>query len=460
MPTTRPVVLVSNRGPLAFRWDDDGRLVARRGAGGLVSGLLPLVVGTDAVWIASAMSEADRAAAEQGVVEREGVRARLLALPPADFRAAYDVVGNATLWFVHHGLYDLGRRPRFETPWHAAWDAYRRVNERFADAVAESAPDGAAVLVQDYHLALMGPLVASRRPDVRCVHFSHTPFAGPDLLRVLPRAVRAELLGSMAGHHACGFHTERWRAGFEAACTDAGVVTPATFVAPLGPDPVDLATTAASERCDTALAALRARVGGRRLLVRVDRIEPSKNLVRGFVAYDHLLAEHPEHRGEVVFYASVYPSREGLPEYLAYRQEVEATVDAVNRRWGDAAWQPVVLDLDDDYPASVAALRAYDVLVVNPVRDGLNLVAKEGPVVNERAGVLLLSTEAGAYGELADAALAVDPCDITGTADAMHAALTLDGSERAQRAELLRQLAVRRSPAAWLADQLAAAEGS
>jgi trehalose 6-phosphate synthase len=455
-PNTRPIVIASNRGPLSF-FDDGGELRARRGAGGLVSGLLPLVSGTDTVWIAAAMSDADRRAADSGVVSEDGVRAQVLDLPADDFRAAYDVVGNATLWFAHHGLFDTARRPRIDRHWRAAWAAYQRVNAAFAEAIAQTAPEGAVVLVQDYHLALVAPLLMARRPDVAAVHFSHTPFAGPDLLRVLPRDVRVELLEGMATHRACGFHTARWANAFEHACREDGVQAARTFVASLGPDPDDLARAASSPACDAARARLADTVGDRRLVVRVDRLELSKNLVRGFLAYDALLEEHPEHRETTTFAAFVYPSREGLPEYLAYRQEVEATVRRITQRWGTSTWQPIILDISDDYPTSVAALRAYDVLLVNPVRDGLNLVAKEGPVVNERDGVVALSTEAGAFAELEPAVLAVDPCDVEGTADVLHRALTLDAGSRSEQASRLRALALARGPAAWLDDQLTAA---
>jgi trehalose 6-phosphate synthase len=453
----RPIVIVSNRGPLSFSVADDGTPVARRGAGGLVSGLAPLVAGTDTVWVAAAMGDADRRAASSGVAEHDGVRARLLDLDVADHRAAYDVIGNATLWFIHHGLFDLARRPRFDATWHEAWAAYRRVNGVYAAVLAEEAPEGAVVLVQDYHLALVGALLAPLRPDVRVVHFTHTPFAGPDLFRVLPGSGREELLTGMAGHAACGFHSERWRTAFLHTCADAAVAAPHTFVAPLGPDGNDLARAASSDACADARARMTAAAAGRRVIARVDRIELSKNIVRGFLAYDDLLERRPEHRGNVVFAASLYPSREGLADYLAYRQEVAATVDRVNRRWATDTWTPILLDESDDFPASVALLCEYDVLLVNPVRDGLNLVAKEGPLVNERSGVLVLSPEAGAWDELGDAAIGADPCDITATADALHAALTLHGPERTERAERLRARAGARTPADWLADQLVAA---
>ncbi len=455
----RPVVIVSNRGPVAFSIADDGGLVARRGAGGLVSGIGPLVSGTDATWIAAAMGEGDRQAASRGVIEAEGFRVRSLAFPPDTYRAAYDVVCNATLWFLHHGLWDLARRPRFDERFHEAWAAYRSVNAAFAEVVAEEAPGGAAVLIQDYHLCLLAPVLRDRRPDLRLVHFSHTPFAGPDLVRVLPDAVGAELLDGLAAHHACGFHTARWATSWLASHRElrGGEPDAATFVSPLAPDPADLAAAAGTEACADALDRLERRIDGRALLLRVDRIELSKNLLRGFHAYDELLARHPSWRGRVVFGAFCYPSREGLPEYLAYRQEVEGLVSRINARWRTDDWEPILLETSDDFPRSVAALRRYDVLLVNPIRDGLNLVAKEGALLNERDGLVALSPEAGAWSELAGAVRRVDPYDVVQTADALAAALDAGPQERRREATELRRRAEARTPADWLADQLAAA---
>jgi trehalose 6-phosphate synthase len=443
---------VSNRGPLSFDLDDGGALVPKRGGGGLVSGLAPLVRGTDATWIAAAMTDGDRAASEQGVVEADGFKVQTLAIDPAMYRLFYDVVCNSTLWFVHHGLYDLPRQPRFDRPWREAWEAYREVNRVFAAAVASAAPDGAAVLVQDYHLALLGPLLATARPDVASVHFSHTPFASPDWLRVLPPDVAAELLEGMAGHRACGFHTERWAAEFRASAPGA-----TTFVSPLATDPEDIRAVASSDACVAALAELDHLVGDGLVIARVDRVELSKNLLRGFAAFDELLETRPEWRGKVTFAAAVYPSREGVAAYREYGTAVTQAVASINRRYATDGWQPIVLDVDDDFPRSVALLRRADVLLVNPVRDGLNLVASEGAIVSERDAVLVLSTEAGAWDELGDLALGVHPFDVSATADALDAALRMPAAERADRAGRLRERAESRTPADWLREQLAAA---
>jgi trehalose 6-phosphate synthase len=455
----RPVVIVSNRPPVAFHRDPHGDLVARRGAGGLVSGLAPLVVGTDTIWVAAALGDADREAAAGGLVEVEGFRVRLLATDPNQFALAYDVVCNATLWFVHHGLFDAARRPVHDHRFEEAWSAYVAINDAFAEAVAEVAPEGAVVLVQDYHLYLVGQRLAELRPDLAAVHFSHTPFTGPDGLALLPDHVADALLDGLAAYRACGFHTRRWARRFE-QCWDERRTTPAprTFVAPLGPDPQDLASTADGAAARAAATELDALIGERRVIVRVDRIELSKNLLRGYRAVDRLLAEHPEWREQVVLGAFVYPSREGLPEYLAYRQEADALVAAINARWATADWTPIITDASDDYPRSVAALQRADVLLVNPLRDGLNLVAKEGPLLNQHDAVLVLSSEAGAVEELGEAAVVVNPFDVGATAEALHTALVMSADERAQRAAHLRQLAARHSPATWLAHQLEAVD--
>lgn len=452
----RPIVIVSNRGPVTFACDDAGRLTSRRGAGGLVSGIGPLLSASGATWVAAAMTAGDREAAARGVVDADGFRVRLLALDPATYRLAYDVVCNSVLWFVHHGLWDLSREPVFDDSWPAAWAAYRVVNHAFADAVAETAPPGAVVLLQDYHLCLVATRLRELRADLTCVHFTHTPFAPPTWLDVLPRAAAEELLAGLAAHRACGFHTHRWADDFAASAAGAGLA-PTTFVSPLASDPADIRAVAASPSCAAALAGLEARVGDRAVIGRVDRMELSKNLLRGFLAYDLLLRHHPEHRGRVVFVAFAYASREGLSSYAAYHRSIDALVAEINDRWGDDDWQPIVLEVDDDHPRSVALLRRADVLLVNPIRDGLNLVASEGALVSERHAVLALSPEAGAWERLHPAALAAPPFDVSATAEVLHRALTMPASERAERAAALRGLAEGRHPADWLADLMAAA---
>ena len=453
------MIVVSHRGPVAFRTLDDGTFEARRGAGGVVSALGPLLADHSATstWIAAAIGDGDRAASRAGVPKVPGVELVLLDLDERTHHLHYDVVSNGVLWYLYHGLFDLVRRPRFDRRFREAWDAYTAVNEDFARAVLERADEGEVVLVQDYQLALVAELVGSARPDLHVLHFTHTPFCGPNSIRVLPEFAATRLCRAMSTNPA-GFHTRRWARAYAASVSEVlGPDTPITdpFAASLGPDVEALEQSAATADARAAARALDDEIGDRQLLLRIDRIEPSKNVVRGFLAFDALLERRAGLRGRVVFVAMLYASRQRLPEYLAYANEIEQAAHRVNERWGTADWVPVVLDLRDDYSRSVAGMQRYDVLLVNPLKDGLNLVAKEAPVLNRRDGSVCLSRDAGAFDELEEAVLPVHPFDLEQTAATLDAALTLPFDERAARAAHLRDLATRRSPSRWLADLLA-----
>jgi trehalose 6-phosphate synthase len=448
------LVVVSNRGPLSFVHDATGRLVTKKAAGGLAATLAPAIENTGASWLAAALSDADREAASAGLAEAEGFKLKLLVLEEPAYRSFYDVIANGLLWYLHHGLFDRPRRPRLDRVFREAWGIFRDVNERFAAATADEAPDGATVVVHDYHLPLMGTRLAEKRPDLKTIHFHHTPFATPEELRVLPDEVAVELMSGLASYGACGFHSVRWAQAFEACCVAVLGTSVPTFAAPAAADVDDVRAVAESDECAAALARLEAEIGDRKFLVRVDRTELSKNLLRGFYAFDDLLTNYPEWRGRVVFGAFMYPSRERLADYQAYAAEALTLAGQVNARWATDSWTPVLLNTEDDFPTSVAALRRYDALLVNPVRDGLNLVAKEGPAVNERDGLLVLSRESGVWDEMGESALGINPFDVAGTADTLHAALGMPAAARAERAAAQRAAAIRRSPSDWLADIL------
>ena len=451
-------MLVTHRGPYRFSVGDDGSFASTRGAGGLVSALLPLVqrhdIGERPAWVAAAIDSDDRAAVAAGAATVPGLDLHLLDLDQSLHRMHYDVISNAVLWFLHHGLFDLARRPRFDRHLREAWDGYVAVNAAFADAVVTSAPDGEQVLVHDYQLSLVPGMVRAARPDLRITHFTHTPFCGPNSVRVLPTDMAEAICGSMATATA-GFHTTRWADCYTAAAREVlGTAVTGAYAAPIGPDPDELAEVAASSETACARAELDELVGDRKLLLRADRIDLSKNIVRGFHVYDALLDSHPEWRERVVFVAMLNRSRSNLAEYLAYEQEVDQAGARVNERWGTRDWQPVVIDTRDDYEETIAGFSRYDALLVNPVKDGLNLVAKEGPLVNQRDGVVVLSPEAGAYEELHDAVLAVHPYDIEQGAHALHTALAMPDDERAERAAHLRTLAAEHTPRTWLDELL------
>ncbi|WP_435974759.1 alpha,alpha-trehalose-phosphate synthase (UDP-forming) [Streptomyces sp. Qhu_M48] len=443
------VLVASNRGPVSYVLGEDGALDARRGGGGLVSGL-SAVSSQDSLWVCAALGEGDREAVRRGIAE-PGVR--MLPIDPQVYADAYNGIANSALWFLHHHLYDIPREPVFDAEFRRLWTSYRAYNHEFAATLAAEADQGAAVLVQDYHLALVPGQLRELRPDLRIAHFTHTPWASPEYLRMLPDDIREELLWGMLGADELGFHTRAWADAFLGCAGDGRDGTRVT-VHPLGVDGEDLRALAHRPEVDRRLALLREEVGDRRTIVRVDRTELSKNILRGLLAFRELLTVHPEWRDRVVHLASAYPSRQDLEVYRAYTASVAALAEEINAEFGTAAWTPVQVSVKDDFTRSLAAYRLADVALVNPVRDGMNLVAKEIPVVSEAGCALVLSTGAGAYEELKDDALTVNPFDVSETAEALHTALSMPPSERADRSKRLAAAATALPPQRWFLDQL------
>ncbi|MER5310351.1 trehalose-6-phosphate synthase [Streptomyces sp. NPDC002773] len=445
------VLVASNRGPVSYKLDEAGSLDARRGGGGLVSGL-SAVSSQDSLWVCAALGAGDREAVRRGVGE-PGVR--MLDIDPDTYTDAYNGIANSVLWFLHHHLYDVPREPVFDAEFRRLWESYRSYNRAFAEALAAEADEGAAVLVQDYHLALVPGQLRELRPDLRIAHFTHTPWASPEYLRMVPDDIREELLRGMLGADQLGFHTEEWAAAFR-NCAGDGAAGTRVEVYPLGVDAEELRALAHRPVVDERLAGLRAEVGDRKTIVRVDRTELSKNILRGLLAYRELLTTHPEWRDRVVHLASAYPSRQDLESYRAYTASVAALADEINAEFGTPDWKPVLVSVKDDFPRSLAAYRLADVALVNPVRDGMNLVAKEIPVVSEAGCALVLSTGAGAYDELKEDALTVNPFDVSETAEALHRALSMPPPERADRSKRLAAAATALPPQRWFLNQLEA----
>src|SRR5215472_1816734 len=480
------VLIASNRGPVSFSLGDDGRLTSRRGGGGVATALSALAGRAEVLWVCAALNDADRAAARaaaDGLLDvppgagdaaaggPESV-VRMLDIPAPVFERAYNGVANSTLWFIHHLLYDTPNQPLFGLAFRREWESFRAYNAAFADALAEGAgPAGAPgtrAMVQDYHLSLTPRMLAERRPDLAIAHFSHTPWAPPDYYALLPDDVAAEVLDGILGADHAGFHARRWADAFLDCCEmvlgaqvdraartvhHAGHTT-TVGIHPLGVDAPELRARAAADDVQAHVNALSAVAGDRKLIVRIDRTELSKNIVRGLAAYRELLITEPQWRGRVTHLAFAYPSRHDLPEYREYTASVQRMAREIVDEFGTEDWHPLVLQVNDDYARSLAAYRLADVLLVNPVRDGMNLVAKEGPLLSERSCAVVLSREAGAAAELAEGALLVNPYDVTATAQALHQALCMDDSERQRRAALLAEASSACAPAQWFAAQL------
>jgi trehalose 6-phosphate synthase len=471
--TAADVIIASNRGPVSFRRLEDGTVVSQRGGGGLVSGMAGLGSDGTALWVCAALSATDRqvaGAAPEGRLDLAGFDTGgpviMLPIEAATLDAAYNTIANTTLWYLHHGLIDPDQPMVFDADWRADWAAYVAYNEAFAESIGGTAASGAKVLVQDYHLTLLPSMLRRRRKDLRIGHFSHTPWAAPDVFGLLPDDIAAEILVGLLGADSAGFHSVRWARDFIDCCVrfagaaevDGGVSHEGHFTAvhvhPLGVDAAPLFDRAAAPdvtECRVEMAAL---IGDRQAVVRVDRTEPSKNIARGLEAFRDLLIRYPQHREHVIHIALAYPSRQDIAAYRHYTELVQRLAAQINDELATPTWTPVDLEIRDDYPRSLATLQLGDVMLINPVRDGMNLVAKEAALLSADA-VIVLSREAGAAVEMADSALLVDPFDIEATADALHVALTMPAADRHRRHAGLVAAATALPPREWLRDQLA-----
>ncbi len=473
-------VIVSNRGPVTFSRDGSGEREHSRGAGGLVTALNAVMRrGEEAVWIASAQSEEDaRVAAEsrEAPYEVEGLKIVLVEHEEEAYELMYNHLANPLLWFVQHGLYDLPYAPELGDETRRAWEeGYVPVNENFAEAVARTleASDGGAgdetvILVHDYQL-YMAPLYLRERlgEDVFVSVFIHIPWPEPEGWRILPAYARKGILRSLLRADIVAFHTRGYVRSFIRTVREVlgvevdeeeGVVRLEggrevwVRAYPISIDPKEFEDLARSEEVEREEERVEDLSG--KLLLRVDRMDLSKNIVRGFNAYDRMLEQHPEMREQVTFLARLQPSREDIPEYAAYAEAIQETVDEVNKKQGTSSWTPIVLSMEDNFPFSVAAYKNYDVLLVNAVRDGMNLIAKEAVVANEKNGVLILSENAGAHEELGEYALTVNPFDVDEQAGALHEALTMPDDERARRAEALQETIRSNTIEEWVEAQL------
>jgi trehalose 6-phosphate synthase len=475
----RELIVVANRGPVSYARSAEGARVTRRGGGGLVTALRSLIVHHDVTWIASAMSAEDRVVAgehggepvDETWSDGSPYRLHLVAHDPDAFDRFYNVVANPTLWFLQHYMWGLAYAPDVDVALRNAWfDGYVPVNEGFARAIVEELernPD-ASVFLHDYHLYLAPKLVRERRPDALLTQFIHIPWPETDYWHVLPARLRAAIHEGVLANDILGLHTHRWRHNFLRACEDivgaevdhaASTVTHdgrTTLVTahPIGIDPAEFE----SLRSDASVLAQERTIADARpeyLVVRVDRTDPSKNVVRGFRAFALFLELHPEMLGRVAMLALLDPSRQDIREYSDYLEAIEREARAVNERFECDGRSPIDLRIGDNFARSVAAYKQYDVLLVNPVFDGLNLVSKEAPLVNERDGVLVLSENAGSHEELGAWALTVNPFDIHGQAEAIHEALTMVAPERRRRIEGIRGCVREHDLEAWIEAQLA-----
>jgi trehalose 6-phosphate synthase len=473
-----PFIIVSNRGPVTFSRNEDGEREYSRGAGGLVTALNAVLRRrAEAVWIASAQSEEDARVAKESLnepYEVEGLKVVLVEHDEEAYDLMYNQLANPLLWFVQHGLYNLPYTPELGDDTKRAWEeGYVPVNENFAEAVSRTLQTASGegepvILVHDYQLYMVPRSLRERLgEDVFISLFVHIPWPDPEGWRTLPGYVREGILRSLLEADIVAFHTQSYVRNFIRTAQEVlgvevdeevGVIRPErgreVWVRPypISIDPDEFEELAQSEEVLKEENSVNDLPG--KLLLRVDRMDLSKNTVRGFHAYDRMLERHPEMREQVTFLARLQPSRGDIPEYARYAETIRETVEEVNEKYGTDCWEPIVLSMEDNFPRSVAAYKNYDVLLVNAVRDGMNLIAKEAVVTNEKNGVLILSESAGAYEELGEHALTVNPFDIDEQVEALYEALTMSDEERARRAKALKQTIEGNTIEEWAEAQL------
>jgi trehalose 6-phosphate synthase len=481
----RSLIIAANRGPVTFERDEDGELSYERGGGGLVTALSGMCRYADATWISCARTEWDAEWRSGDVELGDGgnvTHVEFLTPDASVYDDYYNVIANPLLWFLQHSMWDVVTSPVIDRETWRAWEeGYVAVNKHFAEAIAEqtlSSDRPTLVMLQDYHLYLAArflrerfdpglPTDAGECPTL--LHFVHIPWPGPEYWRILPREMRRAIVDGLCAVDVLGFQTELDALNFLRTCESylpraqveyerrrIWYENHTTYVRdfPISIDVEALQELAASEEVATYRKEIQESVGDQRLILRVDRIEPSKNIVRGFWAFDEMLELHPEHRGRVRFLALLVPSRMGVGQYQDYLDGLMAAAGQVNAKHGDSDWEPIRVLVGDNYARAVAAMQLYDVLLVNSIADGMNLVAKEGPTVNERDGVLVLSERIGARQQLEAGAIVISPCDIYATAEALHQGLEMEPEERKVWAERLRWLIEREDITAWLCHQL------
>lgn len=474
---SNPLLLVaSNRGPVTFQEDHSGQIQAQRGAGGLVTALTGVLMGTAGRWVATAMTAGDRSMAHRYTdglrtdIYGQSLNLRYLTIDPGSYDRYYNGFSNSILWFMNHNMWNLPYTPSFDDTTAVAWTAYQQVNRTFAEALAEEIDElgSPPVMLQDYHLTLTARYLKDLKPEVFSYHFTHTPWAQPATMAVLPGKTAAQILQGMLANDLLGFHCSDWADNFLWSCrrmlgaevdferrsVDYDGSRTVVRAYPIQIDTGAVRAAAHSESSPEYLAWLEELLQGRQLVLRIDRFELSKNVVRGFAGFAQMLRDHPEMAGRVVHLALLHPSREALSEYQEYQHRAEALARQINHELGTADWQPIVLVNEPNYIKAITCCRRYDVLLVNPISDGMNLVAKEGPTVNEVDGAVVLSRNAGAWEELQNGVLTVNPYDVQQLADAIYEGLTMDGERRARMAESNRRLLAAATLERWAQRQL------
>ncbi len=472
------MIIASNRGPVSFSHDENGEIIMERGSGGLVTALSGLTSHIDVTWVSCAMTPEDSRWQEGQLDTGPDEKSLFIKFITPDEQAYdgyYNQITNPILWFLQHSMWDVSRDPVIDRNTWEAWDnGYIVVNQLFAEAIheiLEQNEQNALIMIQDYHLYLTARKLRNlfKNKKSKILHFVHIPWPGPEYWGILPPRMRQAILDSLCAVDLLGFQTKGDALNFLRTCQSYLPSARVNFrrmtvrykkaITHVRDFPISIDVNAIrrlAEEPETISFEndFKENFGDKKLILRIERIEPSKNIIRGFQAFEEMLELYPEHRGQVTFLALLIPSRLEVIEYQDYLDELMAAAGRINANYGSSEWEPVRLLVGNNYPRAVAAMKEYDVLLVNAIADGMNLVAKEGPIINRRNGVLVLSEQTGACQQLGKGALVISPCDIYATAKAMHQGLIMNDREKQKRANFLRNNVETNDINAWLNAQL------
>jgi trehalose 6-phosphate synthase len=476
---TQRVIIVTNRGPVEYYLTQDGKLKSRRGSGGVVTALLDTMKQVQATWVSLAMTEGDRQAfkdAPDGVLssplDDKKMQLRYVSVPKAAYHKHYDLISNRVLWFLQHYLSDAAHSlsgQRLQNAWD---EGYVKVNQTLAEAVCTEiarVENTTTIILHDYHLYLVSRFIREQYPSIVIEQFIHIPW--PEIRyweSSLPTQLVKSIFQGLLGNDILGFQTRQdaqnfidgVRRLFEDASIDShtGTISYLHHRVSVHDYPISISVTE-ERKTVQGIAGKRAARKIEPLLqkytiIRVDRIEPTKNIVRGFEAYQILLEQHPELLEQIVFLAFLIPSRQTLRLYRQYRDEIQKIIDSINQKYARNGWVPIKAFEQNDRVQALAAMRFYDVLLVNSLFDGMNLVAKEGSVVNQKQGVLVLSRTSGAFQQMEHASIPISPNDAQETAEAIYKGLLLPQAERNLLARRAREEVETHTLDHWIADQI------
>ena len=470
------LIVVSNRGPVEF-YKYNSKIKMKRGAGGLVSTLLPLMETLNGVWIASAMTPGDVEVAKQYPDNRVPITkdnplfwVPFVVVEPEQYECYYSTISNPLLWFVQHYMWNSPYTPDIDDRIHQAWEeGYKYMNQKFAEKVySESKINNKEplIMLQDYHLYLCPAYIRKKMKHTFLSQFIHIPWPQSDYFNIIPEYMRKAIIEGLLSNNLLGFHIPRYVNNFLHTCEeyvdevdyDNGIIWhdgQSTHVKsyPISVDYEGIKKLASSKEVSLKEKTIKEIKGNCFLFYRTDRADLSKNIIRGFQAYELFLYKYPEYHGKVKFLTTGKPTRQQIREYYDYYYDIMDIIEEINLKFGTDDWKPIELIFKADYKLVVAAFKNYDCMIVNPIADGMNIVPKEASAVNLKKGVIILSEKAGCFEELKDNVLAVNPYDISQTAEAYKNAINMDDEEREYRFSNLQKSVGQRTIYHWISEQ-------